>query len=304
MEIVDKIKGLDLSKYPAEQIKQLLASIPRYMITEIDFPVGYTILRGRPNSRINHFYTRDSLKYVPKERNISYRRASTPQNTMFYGCIVPGLEDNKDFKVWRLWTAAECVPEIFSDEIDKGYQRLTFSRWRIDKTITVVAIAGHKHYSKPHPYYLKLNETLKTAVEAHCDNKAEILELSDFFSSEFAKPVESDKPFDYLISSLFTEAVCSKGYDGVLYPSIKGKGAGFNIALTANATDDKLSLIASAECTVYRKGKSYVMSNDTQKIITDQILAFGYSKVPPQYRVTQDQCLRKLGVKNLSELEE
>src|SRR5699024_168326 len=81
-----------------------------------------------------------------------------------------------------------------------------------------------------------------------------------FLASEFAKEkIESD--FDYMISAIFTENVIRQGLDGVLYPSVRTAGKGFNIAITPKATE-KLALYVAGECSIYKSKDQVVVGND------------------------------------------
>lgn len=97
-DIIQRLKDIDLTTYPYEEIKQLLKNyIGRIFVVERYFHKGKQLMRGRLNERYNVRYTKKSdLSYKPKELNKEYQRASTPYNTMFYACY---LSDNPSKKL-------------------------------------------------------------------------------------------------------------------------------------------------------------------------------------------------------------
>lgn len=50
---------------------------------------GKSIIRARPNEPNETFKTVSELSYKPAKFNTTFQRASTPNTTMFYGCVVP-----------------------------------------------------------------------------------------------------------------------------------------------------------------------------------------------------------------------
>jgi RES domain len=300
-ELISKFQNLDLSKYPAQEVRALIDLLPDQLLMGITLNPGQAILRGRPNELNKRYYSRRDSQYVPKERNKSYKRASTPDNTMFYGCVVP-TNDKQGYDKWRILVAWECLTNLFNRKTKKGFQKLTYSRWEVIEPITLVAITGHKLFSNPHPYLSELYESLLVTLNNLSVNKEEIIKFTNFFATEFAKEVDDSNEHEYLISSLFTESLCRKGFDGVLYPSVKVGGDGFNVALTPDAVDNKLNIKVIGECTMYRFGDNFSLSNDTQAEVRDQRLPVNFSKVPLRNRRTQEQCLKSLGVTSLEDL--
>ena len=52
--------------------------------------------------------------------------------------------------------------------------------------------------------------------------------MSEYLSSEFAKPVPNDKRHEYKISGAFTKIMFALGVQGIVYPTAQDRGKGFN----------------------------------------------------------------------------
>jgi len=92
------------------------------------------------------------------------------------------------------------------------------------------------------------------------------------------------------------------GFDGVLYPSVRLNGAGFNVAITPQAADTKLQLVLAMECPVYKLNDKTVMDNDFQAELYFNQTHFEYKKVDDEYHAGMEECLKALGVNSLDDL--
>src|SRR4051794_34584351 len=89
IEAIQELKKIDLSTYPADRVRKLIDKLGRFGIISIDLHPGKTIIRARPNNPVEIFKNRSELSYVPQSKNHKYQRASTPNQTMFYGGTIP-----------------------------------------------------------------------------------------------------------------------------------------------------------------------------------------------------------------------
>ena len=55
-------------------------------------------------------------------------------------------------------------------------------------------------------------------------------------ANEFAKE-NINEDYDYMISAVFSEMATKNRVDGIIYPSVRVGGKGFNIAITPKATE-------------------------------------------------------------------
>jgi hypothetical protein len=95
--VVENLRKLDLSKRPNKEIKEELNKIASLPFMTTTFDSSKEIERAVPNTDNEPvFNTVSRLSYKPQEYNTDFQRASTPDNTMFYGSVIPtDLSDNR-----------------------------------------------------------------------------------------------------------------------------------------------------------------------------------------------------------------
>ncbi|MBU1719830.1 MAG: hypothetical protein KKA07_12255, partial [Bacteroidetes bacterium] len=86
--------------------------------------------------------------------------------------------------------------------------------------------------------------------------------FNEFIASEFAKETIRESDYEYLISALFTERLFNLYplFDGVLYPSTRVGGEGFNIAIKSESIR-KIRLTGVLESMVYKYKEKVVVDN-------------------------------------------
>lgn len=291
--VIDKIKALDLKINPYDETKKLIAEIQRYGLLQTTLHPNKIIIRARPNGDGERFTTKNSVSFKPQEYNKTYQRASTPNTTMFYGCVTPekvGKEEVSEPRVTAVFEASNLV----RNDLD-GEEVITFSKWKVIKDIPLITIIYHQDFSKTSIFATELNELyldmLKNMPEEVRKNS---LLVSDFFAKEFAKPLIAEHT-DYILSAIFTENLTNKGQGGVYYPSVRTEGQSFNVAIHPNFVNSSMVLEAVGECTLYKKGKTILMDNDSSYILKDQNDRFDYeSLTDPNLHTGRDTMLKIL----------
>lgn len=66
---VNELKGLNLSSYPRERIYNIITELGQIGSIRVDFPVGKSIIRARPNEPGKVFSMRSELCYKPAQFN-------------------------------------------------------------------------------------------------------------------------------------------------------------------------------------------------------------------------------------------
>lgn len=296
-----QLKGLDLATYPEDQIKNLMKIFGKVAIIEYKLHPGKIILRARPEDDQWPYTTRAALSFKPQKFNKTFQRASTPNQTMFYGSIIPEEIDKGDLNNERIVVTMEASPWLRAKS-SCGIRRIAYSKWEVVSDIKMVAVLQNKDFYDASSHTRKIVGNFNRFVEQHPEHKEPSILVSDYLAGEFGKE-ETTSDYHYLISAIYTEYLTKNGFDGVLYPSVRVGGQGFNIAITPDAADAKIKLIAAGECTMYKKihGNS-IIDNDTATTIEDDRKPFECKPIEAQHHFGDVLCLAELGVTSREEL--
>lgn len=300
--IINKLKDLDQTTYPVDEINSLFKLFRKVAVIDYRLHPGKKIIRGRPRDDQWPYQTRSSLSYKPQDLNTTFQRASTPNKTMFYGSIIPDDLDKGDLDNERFVVTMEALPWIRIPE-SCGIKEITYSRWEVLKDVKLIAVLHHKSFYDASSHTRKVLADFEESLKSYPEVIEASLMVSEYIAKEFAKE-DTPADYSYLISALYTEMITHFGFDGIMYPSVRVGGRGFNIALTPETVDDKLKLIAAGECTIYKKafGDS-VIDNNTFSLISDENMPFEYTTLlgNPE-SAGEGKCLEELGLTSKKEL--
>ncbi len=231
---------------------------------------GINIYRSRLNMLNMSFSSIDQISYPTTPPKI-FGRANCPNSTMFYGSYTPAevLEDEKtlgaedEIKLGYVTNAFE-ISTFLRDTGASGEQKITIGKWQVQKYIKLATIVFHEEYINKTQLAQFLNKDFDAYLEKFSQYKNETILWNSFISKEFAKPVEDSNHREYIISATYTYFLLRKGFDGIIYPTVKLDGRGFNLALTPQAVNTCLKLKLVAEGKFYKKKKKTVL--DWEKI--------------------------------------
>lgn len=258
---INRLNGLNLSNYPIQEIRNIITDFGRVGVIVMTLHKGKTIIRARLNETNETIKSISELSYKPYKLNKTFQRASTPQTTMFYGCVVPENNEEGEPIIARVTSVLE-VSNLYRKAIDEGVEKITFSRWVVTKDIPLIAMVYHKDFVNNSSHTSELYNAYKLFLQNNPSDLEKSYAITEFLASEFAKS-ETSNDFDYLISALYTELVVQQGFAGVYYPSVRAEGKGFNVAIHPYFVENCMIPIVAGECTLYKKGKSIVLDNDT-----------------------------------------
>jgi len=298
---IDVLKGLDLSKYPYYKIVTQIANAGMIKHLKIGLHPGKSIFRARLNENDEHFFSKSQLTYKPQQFNKTYQRASTPNMTMFYGSVLPEEIEKGELNAVRVVPTFEAIPWL-RDKMTKGKKTITYTKWVVTQDIELIAILQHGNFYDKNSFTRKRMNDFSSFLNQNPERKDETIAFTTFMAGEFAKEVDSSKDYDYLFSAAFTESVVKKGYDGVLYPSVRLDGAGFNVALTPQAADMKIQLAVVMECSAYKLYNNTVLDNELQAILYPNQTHFELTKVNDEDHAGEMICLKELGVDSIENL--
>lgn len=299
-ELITRFKELNLENYPDAEIINLITEIGVVPIMRSEYHEGKIIYRARPNNNEDEdFQNISDLSFKPEQYNNTYQRASTPNQTMFYGALIPeDARDNNDDTIIndeRIIGAFEVVDFLRNLQIKEGEKVISYGVWRVNSIISTLSVI-HSNIE-----ILKVNwlKTIATEFYNELENLPEFREktpiVQDFLANEFSKHVAEGKDYNYMISGLFSNKACELGVDGILYPSVKMKGEGLNIALTPECVNSKLSLVGAIKCKIYKKCKEVIINNLKKGTIDQETGTINWEEIPiGRYRTTEDEIINQL----------
>jgi len=294
--LVKRFKALNLVEGSEDQIKELVAEIGNIPIMEYSF--NYKLIyRARANNNENDDFEKISdLSYKPQQNNRSYQRASTPNATMFYGTLIPegddGLVDERTIGAFEIVGFLRDMDFNSEDE-----QVVTYGIWRALAPVSTYSVIRSNIKQIKIDKLKKAAERFKHDIKKHPRFKNTIWPLQNFIAGEFSKdiPKGKDQHYNYMISAIFSERACQRGLDGVLYPSVKMKGWGLNVALTPECVDSKLVLDSAIKCKIYKKFKKVILNNLKTGIVDQETGTITWEDLPiGEYRRTEEDIREEL----------
>jgi len=278
--MVEIFKQLRLSDYPIAEIDSLMTKIGPLAILLTDFHNQKEIERAVNNTKEEpEFNTVSRISFKPEKYNHNYLRASTPNNTMFYGSVISYSDDEQEKRNARIVGASEVSTLMRSGEIIEGFSRITFGKWKVTEQISLATIIDpSKEYEKPYLIELK-NKYNSFLNEVPEEVKVNTVKWLQYFSQEFGKRVSNGNNHDYLISAKFTELfVNNSQYDGVIYPSVQSDGYGLCVAIHPRAMH-KLKLIKVLQCKITKtlgadNENHFLLENEKNCLVEDKSETF------------------------------
>jgi hypothetical protein len=306
--IIEKLKNMDLASFPYDEAKplisQLLTVFPvmiTFLYPENQYANADSFIRARPYRDGEAAFNEPSqLGVKPQKFNSTFQRASTPNQTMFYGCLKK--YNGQDLKIDNRFTACMESLQILRDKDKRGVKKIAFGKWIVTEQIQVVTVINSHYKNSDDPALRKLYENFYNySKEYGLENEA--LAITEFIAEKFGDENAGEgKEHLYLLSAMFTEAfVSDMRIDGVLYPSVRTAKDGICVALTEKAFS-KLKLVAAGESIIYKTNGEAVIDNSTFTFITDNATTFDLKPVDAKYIMGEANVLKKLGVSSIIEL--
>ena len=295
-EIISELKDLELSSNPEIRVRELLGQVGGIGYMLVTFHKGKSIIRARPNNEGERFLKKEDYSFKPQQLNTTYQRASTPYKTMFYGSVLPEDFESEELKNARIVGVLESLIWL-RDKTSSGYKKISFGKWIVQENINLIAIIHNDTYFSESNYVRELVDAYTHFIAK--EDKGMIdksLKFQRFLAEEFSKDITTQ--FDYLISAIFTEsAIAIQGIDGILYPSVRAMGRGFNVAISPEACS-KLGLFVVGECSVYKLRDHTVIGNDFVAELDGKTDEFELKEIE-NHRM---ECLQQLGITSIDDL--
>jgi len=299
-EAVSNLANLDLNSITDKVI--ILNEISKigyipYLIKILH--TGYPIYRARPNNK-KVFVNINDLSYVPPDSNKTYKRASTPENTMFYGAITDSSDDGNitiNESVVLLSEASSLYRNRDKNKDSKEIKEetITFGKWVVTSDIPLLSIIQHKSYKDDNEWNKEVRHDYHRFIRQFPTIRNQIIKITDFIAKEFAKEVDEGKNHEYMISALFIEQIMNNAkklglpIGGVLYPSKQLEGSGLCVAIHPDWVDECMELVGVVETKVYKKEKLIVTNNFKESYPKKGSSTFNLNEITdPENRLPDD----------------
>ncbi len=263
--IIQRLKSLDLSIYPITLIVENLKKLKKFPAYVTEFHVGNVVYRIRPNEGEESFKTVSDLSFKPQEFNTTFQRASHPNQSMFYGSIIPVANQQSEIDAGRVIAMAEGS-KLFRDEsIEEGQETVTFGMWRLQDTVSLVTILHPDINKNITPFAKERATTFMKWLKGFPEIEKQGKIILEFYAEEFAKLVEMGDPdYHYLHSAILTDFFLDnkkQKFQGVCYPSGRVEGKGINVAIHPDFVNAHMRLEGALECVIAKRGKHFVSEN-------------------------------------------
>lgn len=239
-EIITDLKSLNLSSVPDEVVLQLIHKFGKIAIMGVDINKKQFVLRARADREFHNYCYEDDITYIKDATNVQdYNRASFRGQPMFYGGTT--TDDEHYCQMLCIYEVSSLLEKDTEDE-NTHEEYITMGKWRVVKDFTVTAVAHHNEFLEENSHLKNMHEGYLKFIKQYPERMNDFLKIAEYISSEFAKSVSNDERYKYKISAAFAAATLQYGVAGILYPTAKDKGKGFNIALSPQTVDNNLKL--------------------------------------------------------------
>ena len=262
---IDELKNLDLSIYPIDEIVARLKTFRNFPAHATDYHVGNIVYRIRPNENEGSFKTISDLSYKPKKFNNTFQRASHPQQTMFYGSIIPLANQQSKIDAGRIIAIAEGSKLFRAKDNEDGRETVTFGMWRLQDTVSLATILHPDIEKNISPFARERAAVFMEWLSKYPEIEEQAKAILAFYAEEFAKLVEIGEPdYNYLHSAILTDFFLrnsKQNFHGVCYPSTRVEGEGINVAIHPDFVNAHMRLEGAMECIIEKRGDHFVCIN-------------------------------------------
>jgi len=261
-KITEMLDAVDVRKENTEELYKIFRMVPDFDLPLIRYYLykGTSLIRQRVNEKGKEFHLVSDLSYPPADCIKCYERANLPYQPMFYACSFPNDYESDNVPPPRVVALME-TSAFYRDRSTSGIERSTVSRWDIVEDLELAAMPFIADYSMACQLIKEIkngwdNEIGKYHVNP--DGLELIMYMANEIGKSFASNVEYFKIANF-VNYLLNVNEKTQNVDGIIYPSVPGAGAGFNVALKPSAVNKKLEFGNAALCHLLKKGeKAYL----------------------------------------------
>lgn len=242
-KILSDLEATSLKNESFDSVKDKVETLVRCGFMVVTFPVGKYIYRGRVWDIEKPVYkVKSEISYPPvfDDTTLVLNRASSNKFQVFYGAIpTPDLDQAH-------LVAMTEVTNIFDQDFYEEYEYVVIGQWFVKKEFTIATLALHSEIAKVNRQAQEML-TFHSGICKQLQERGDLIEsVARFLSKEFTKKVSKGSEHEYMISAAYGDTLMELGIPGVMFPSVKGDGMTFNIALHKEIVDDCIDLNLAA----------------------------------------------------------
>lgn len=197
-----------------QQIREIIFLLKDvYTVPSLIMNQGNILYRARLINDIRDIHDTSDLSYTPSKYNKYYKRASTPDNTMFYGM---SGDTHENMVCGCLGEVCNCFRN--ANPIYQHY-KIIIGIWETTRDFTLPQIINPDGLNKSEAFGYSLE--YRHLVRAFGYKSSQVMDFQRLINSEFTKQVKNEE--EYWISAIFTEWILSlnDSYDGIIYESVQ-----------------------------------------------------------------------------------
>ena len=270
--ITELLDAVDVTKENTEELYKIFHMVPDFGLPIIRFYLsqGTVLIRQRVNNKDEEFDRVSDLGYPPAYCIKGYERANVPFQPMFYACCFPGGRRTDGGPPPRV-VALQETSSFYKDKAAWGIERCTVSRWDLREDLELIAMPFIAEYNMACQMINTIKEEWNRKIGKY-DVDPDGLELIMYMAKEIGKTFKSN--VDYFKIANFVNYMLNinektKGVDGVIYPSVPGAGASFNVAIRPSVADSKIRFVSASLCHLLKRGEDAYLCviNQTDTVI-------------------------------------
>ncbi len=300
--ITDLLDAIDVTKEDTDELYDIFHQVPDFEIPVIRFYLysGSSLIRQRINITNTEFFNIADLSYPPANCIKCYERANVPYQPMFYACCFPGGYGFNDVPPPRVVALME-TSSFYKDVTASGIERSTVSRWDLMKDLELVAMPFIAEYSRACPMINEIKTLWNSEIVKYNVNPKG-LELVMYMANEIGESFTSNVGYFKIanfVNYLLNVNEKTRNVDGIIYPSVPGAGAGFNVAIKPDSFDRKVIFKEAALCYLAKKkDKAYQIVTNHCASVNKGVISYESTIIDPRELALYSQYSSGLSFRN------
>lgn len=243
VKAIEELRSFDLKTTDYSEIKRRADILVRAGFMVALFPMNHLpIYRGRVVNPASVFHEVSLLSYPPKSKNseLTFNRLSSNKFQVFYGAMMP--QETRFDQI----TAMIEVGSIMREDFTADEEHVQLGKWKVTKDFTIAILGLHSNLASSNVNAQEMKKR-HTDLTSSLDEAGELIEMvAEFMSREFSKKVEKGSEWEYKISAAYGDALFEAGVKAIQFPTVKGEGRSFNVALRKDLVDAAMQIEVAA----------------------------------------------------------